>query len=92
MADDAANAVPNDNEQSDSTTPPAKITPDRLAQVPYDPNHALNTFLNLANESDRPFNGVGPMESLEERIRRLQPWVQELEAQVGSRKEQSHPR
>ncbi|KAM0477016.1 hypothetical protein ACHAPX_005975 [Trichoderma viride] len=89
MADNAANAPPTENDESDSTTPPAKITPDLLAQVHNDPSHALNTFLN---ESDGPSNGFGPRETLEERIRRLQSWVQGLEAQAGSRKEQSHPR
>ncbi|KAK1254188.1 hypothetical protein MKX08_008183 [Trichoderma sp. CBMAI-0020] len=77
MADDSANAAPNDKEESDKTTTPTKITPGSLAQVPYDPDHALNTFLN---ESGRP-------ETLEERIHRIQALVRGLGTNVGQREE-----
>ncbi|KAL7972141.1 hypothetical protein HDV63DRAFT_416388, partial [Trichoderma sp. SZMC 28014] len=95
MADNEANAAPAENEESDSAAPPAEITPDRLDaappaeitsdsldQVSYDPDYALNTFLN----SDRP------METLEARIDRIQARLQEFDTKLGSRKEQNHPK
>lgn len=66
---------------SDSTTPPARITPDRLAQVPYDPNYVLDNFLN----SDRPFNAIEPMETLEARISRIRARLQDFDTRFGSR-------
>ncbi|UKZ64299.1 uncharacterized protein TrAtP1_005517 [Trichoderma atroviride] len=81
MADNAANAAPDDNEERGNGPPPRGIAPGSLAQLPYDPTHTLNTFLN---ESSR-------RETLEERIYRLQALVQELDTKIGQRTEQSHP-
>lgn len=81
---------------SQNTTTAQTITPNLLAQVLYDPNHALNTFLNLSHaptgQSDRPTIGFEPMETLEARIERIQARLEEFDTQLDSRKEQSHPK
>ncbi|UKZ89813.1 uncharacterized protein TrAFT101_004854 [Trichoderma asperellum] len=59
------------------------LTPCFVAQIPNDPSHTLNTFLD-ANHTDRKETG-------DERIARIYAQLQELDRQLDPHNEQNGP-